>query len=134
MRLSVAVADTRKCASACRYEGTYAKRGGDKADGCATLWRKDAFKMLAIETIHFSEHALRDNVALIVVLEARQQPAASANSSEASKQRRLILGNVHILFNPKRGKMLVTDNATACATRRVTASLSVPGRIPNCIG
>ena len=91
-----------------RYEGTYAQRGGDKVDGCATLWRKDAFRVVACETIHFSEHALRDNVALIVVLEARpQQPADGSNGSEASKPRRLIVGNVHILFNPKRGTTLV---------------------------
>ena len=63
--------------------------------------------MLCAQTIHFSEHALRDNVALIVVLEARQQGAASANGSEASKPHRLILGNVHILFNPKRGALLM---------------------------
>jgi hypothetical protein len=107
----------RKCARAVsRYEGTYAKRGGDKADGCATLWRKDAFRVLACETIHFSEHALRDNVALIVVLEARpQQPTGGTNSSEASEPRRLIVGNVHILFNPKRGTTLVLKVASPFA-------------------
>ncbi len=84
-----------------RYDGTYAKRGGDKPDGCATLWRTDAFRLLAEETIHFSDHALRDNVALIVVLEARQQ--ADADTSGAGRPHRLILGNCHILFNPKRG-------------------------------
>jgi len=84
-----------------RYDGTYAKRGGDKPDGCATLWRTDAFRLLAEETIHFSEYALRDNVALIVVLEARQQ--ADADSNGVGPPQRVILGNCHILFNPKRG-------------------------------
>ena len=85
----------------CRYDATYAKRGGDKPDGCATLWRTDAFRLLAEETIHFSEHALRDNVALIAVLEARQEAATNGNG--AGPPQRLILGNCHILFNPKRG-------------------------------
>lgn len=84
-----------------RYAGTYAKRGGNKPDGCATLWRADMFRLVAEHTIHFSEHELRDNVAVIVILEARQPPAV--NGSEAGRPRRLILGNCHILFNPKRG-------------------------------
>ena len=44
-----------------------------------------------------TEHDLRDNVALILVVEPLEQ-------GTLSRPQRLVLGNIHVLFNPKRGE------------------------------
>ncbi|GMH37741.1 hypothetical protein BSKO_05614 [Bryopsis sp. KO-2023] len=79
------------------YEGHFAQRSGGRSDGCATFWRSASFSMLKMETIHYSDFDLRDNVALLVLLQPINQTEDNA--------RCLVIGNIHVLFNPKRGEI-----------------------------
>nr|CAD1826700.1 unnamed protein product [Ananas comosus var. bracteatus] len=72
------------------YAGCYKGRSGDAKDGCAIFWKEKRFRLLEEESIDFSSIGLRNNVAQLLVFEV----------DEASK---LVVGNIHVLFNPKRG-------------------------------
>ncbi|WZY95131.1 hypothetical protein YC2023_067460 [Brassica napus] len=74
------------------YAGSYKRRTGDNIDGCAMFWKADRFRVLERENIEFSQFGMRDNVAQLSVLELRK-----------SKSRRLLVGNIHVLYNPSRG-------------------------------
>ena len=75
------------------YEGAHAPRSGDKADGSSVFWRAEAFACEATETIDFETRGLKNNAAAIARLRPRADPRAPA----------LVVGCVHVLFNPKRG-------------------------------
>ena len=75
------------------YEGAHAPRSGDKADGSSVFWRAEAFACEATETIDFETRGLKNNAAVIARLRPRADPRAPA----------LVVGCVHVLFNPKRG-------------------------------
>ena len=53
------------------------------------------------------EHALKDNVALIVVLRACRGPPSSAGADSAQSGLSFAVANSHLLFNPKRGDIKV---------------------------
>ncbi|KAF5179456.1 Carbon catabolite repressor protein 4-like protein [Thalictrum thalictroides] len=74
------------------YVGTYKKRTGDSVDGCAMFWKTDRICLLEAENIEFEGFGLHNNVAQISVFEMRK-----ANS------RRVLVGNIHVLFKPNRG-------------------------------
>ncbi|XP_058227157.1 carbon catabolite repressor protein 4 homolog 3-like isoform X2 [Rhododendron vialii] len=74
------------------YIGSFKRRTGDSIDGCAMLWKADKFRLLECESIEFKRYNLRDNVAQHSVFEM-----CSAES------RRLLFGNIHVLYNPSRG-------------------------------
>ncbi|KAG5618991.1 hypothetical protein H5410_018815, partial [Solanum commersonii] len=68
------------------------RRTGGSVDGCAMFWKVDKFQLLEGESVEFRQHGLRDNVAQLSVFETRE-----------AKSRRLIVGNIHVLYNPNRG-------------------------------
>ncbi|KAF3793947.1 Carbon catabolite repressor protein [Nymphaea thermarum] len=74
------------------YVGSYKRRTGEAMDGCAMLWKENVFRMLEEESIEFRGFDLRDNVAQLFVFEMKKV-----------KTRRLVVGNIHVLFNPNRG-------------------------------
>ncbi|CAN8269101.1 unnamed protein product [Cochlearia groenlandica] len=74
------------------YDGSYKRRTGDNIDGCAMFWKADRFRVLERENIEFSQFGMHDNVAQLSVLELRK-----------FKSRKLVLGNIHVLYNPSRG-------------------------------
>ncbi|PON47874.1 Endonuclease/exonuclease/phosphatase [Parasponia andersonii] len=74
------------------YVGSYKRRTGDTADGCATFWKADKFRLLEGENIEFKGLGLRDNVAQLSVFEMCK-----------ATSRRLLIGNIHVLYNPSRG-------------------------------
>ncbi|XP_040999291.1 carbon catabolite repressor protein 4 homolog 3 isoform X2 [Juglans microcarpa x Juglans regia] len=74
------------------YAGSYKRRTGDAADGCAMFWKADEFRLLEGQSIEFKEFGLRDNVAQLSVFEMRKD-----------ESRRLLVGNIHVLYNPSRG-------------------------------
>ncbi|KAI4350886.1 hypothetical protein L6164_005293 [Bauhinia variegata] len=76
------------------YEGSYKRRTGDSVDGCAMFWKTDKFRLLDEESIEFKGIGLRDNVAQLLVFETFE-----------SDSRRLIVGNIHVLYNPNRGEV-----------------------------
>ncbi|XP_003563977.1 carbon catabolite repressor protein 4 homolog 3 [Brachypodium distachyon] len=72
------------------YECSFKGRTGDAKDGCATFWKSERLRLLEEDSIDFSEFNLRNNVAQILVL-------------ELNGTHKFVLGNIHVLFNPKRG-------------------------------
>lgn len=72
------------------YESRFKGRTGDAKDGCATFWKSKQLRLLEEDSIDFSEFNLRNNVAQIFVF-------------ELNGTQKLVLGNIHVLFNPKRG-------------------------------
>ncbi|KAE8726591.1 Carbon catabolite repressor protein 4-like protein 5 [Hibiscus syriacus] len=90
------------------FKGVYKARTGDACDGCALFWNHKKFTLLHEENIDFRDFDLRDNVAQFCVLKTKQhQPKSNshANPSKIKKRRsrRLLVGNIHVLFNPNRG-------------------------------
>ncbi|CAD6337020.1 unnamed protein product [Miscanthus lutarioriparius] len=72
------------------YEGIFQRRTGDTRDGCAMFWKSKRLHLLEEDSIDFSEFNLRNNVAQICVF-------------ELNGAHKFVLGNIHVLFNPKRG-------------------------------
>ncbi|GLJ12881.1 hypothetical protein SUGI_0199780 [Cryptomeria japonica] len=97
------------------YSGIFKGRTGQARDGCAIFWKNDVFRILQGYSIEFKEHDLRDNVAQLCVFELNSS-LATVPGNNSKKQveanllqeyncikRRVIVGNIHVLFNPKRG-------------------------------
>ncbi|KAF2298785.1 hypothetical protein GH714_027555 [Hevea brasiliensis] len=76
------------------YAGSYKRRTGDYADGCAMFWKADKFRLLEGESIEFKALGLRDNVAQLSVFEILED-----------ESRRLLVGNIHVLYSPNRGEI-----------------------------
>ncbi|KAL0037278.1 hypothetical protein WJX79_010116 [Trebouxia sp. C0005] len=91
--------DFVECLGELGYHFDFAKRSGDKADGCAIFWNAAKLKCRDSKVINFSHLGLRDNVAQIMVLE---------NCSD-HRNEHLVVANTHILFNPKRGEIKVAQ-------------------------
>ncbi|OAY82281.1 Carbon catabolite repressor protein 6, partial [Ananas comosus] len=114
------------------YNGLWKMRTGNAVDGCAVFWRTNRYTNLEhcdIVTgqhlkhdfwfqlryegqIEFSELGLRDNVAQICVLESVNKGLVGSKSEsilESSDQSRqanhLVICNIHVLYNPKRGEI-----------------------------
>lgn len=73
-------------------QGCYLRRGQSRGDGCATFWRKGRFAAVERRAIQYELMGLKDNAALVVVL--RSVGGTCAHD--------LVVGNTHVLFNPKR--------------------------------
>lgn len=82
--------------------GLHAPRSGGKRDGSSIFYRSDRFVCHAFEAVDFSQVGLRENAAAIACL----QPIAPQQPSTLSPQLPpppIIVGCIHVLFNPKRG-------------------------------
>ncbi|KAA8521485.1 hypothetical protein F0562_012158 [Nyssa sinensis] len=90
------------------YNGIWKMRTGDPVDGCAIFWRVSRFKLLHEECIEFNKLGLRDNVAQICVLELVHQnddKYTSALPTSSSGSNKVVICNIHVLYNPKRGEI-----------------------------
>ncbi|KFK41825.1 hypothetical protein AALP_AA2G176400 [Arabis alpina] len=90
------------------FQGVHKNRTGEASDGCSIFWKEKLFKLLHHQDIEFDKFGLRNNVAQLCVLEMNIEDPKSkllAQSSEklSTSPRRLVVGNIHVLFNPKRG-------------------------------
>ncbi|ESQ41090.1 hypothetical protein EUTSA_v10012752mg [Eutrema salsugineum] len=87
------------------YSGIWKMRTGNAVDGCAIFWRSNRFKLVHEESIQFNQLGLRDNVAQICVLETllNSHTKEIEVSPSESCSRRVVICNIHVLFNPKRG-------------------------------
>ncbi|XWS48304.1 hypothetical protein CRYUN_Cryun13aG0063700 [Craigia yunnanensis] len=90
------------------FKGVYKVRTGDACDGCALFWKEKMFTLLHEENIEFHDFGLRDNVAQLCVLKMNQHQSEFDSHAKPSKitpmrSRSLLVGNIHVLFNPKRG-------------------------------
>ncbi|XVF09649.1 hypothetical protein REPUB_Repub07fG0112700 [Reevesia pubescens] len=86
--------DLRNTMEKAGYVGSYKRRTGDNVDGCATFWKPDKFRLLERESIEFKGFGLRDNVAQLSVFEMCRV-----------ESRRLVVGNIHVLYRPSRGEV-----------------------------
>ena len=90
-------------------------RTGDKSDGLGILYRKSKLDLLEYKYIEFkvpaAKHSLldRDNVAMFAVLRFKSQ-------NSGLKDKLLIVGNIHVLFNDNRGDIKVTQITLAMKT------------------
>lgn len=91
------------------YAGLYKASTGTQTHSCAIFWRQERFQLLHEENLEFSLLGMRDNVAQLCVLQSTvpgtPNMGATSNSGNLgpSQSKRLIVGNIDILFNPKRG-------------------------------
>lgn len=90
------------------YSGIWKMRTGDPIDGCAIFWRTTRFKLMYEECIEFNKHGMRDNVAQICVLESlipNQNGNQLASSTCPEGLNRVVICNIHVLYNPRRGEI-----------------------------
>ncbi|CAH8359372.1 unnamed protein product [Eruca vesicaria subsp. sativa] len=90
------------------FQGVHKRRTGEASDGCSVFWKEKLFKLLHHQEIEFNRFGLRNNVAQLCVLEMNCEDPESKLREQSSEQtstspRRLVVGNIHVLFNPKRG-------------------------------
>ncbi|KAM3703226.1 hypothetical protein ACJW30_04G080200 [Castanea mollissima] len=98
------------------FVGIHKARTGEACDGCAIFWKEKLFTVLHQENIEFRRVGLRDNVAQLCVLEMIQNQSESKSSTQTStssptQSRRLLVGNIHVLFNPNRGDIKLGQSA-----------------------
>lgn len=90
------------------YTGIWKMRTGNAIDGCAIFWHASRFKLLYEEGIEFNKLGLRDNVAQICVLELLSQnftENTAALPTSLAHSKKVVICNIHVLFNPKRGEI-----------------------------
>lgn len=105
------------------YQCEYKKRTGSKPDGCAIVFKSSRLSLLSSNPIEFLRpgDALldRDNVGLVLLL----QPNNAAFSSGRSTT--ICVANTHLLYNPRRGDIKLTQLAI------LLAEISRLSRLPN---
>ena len=79
--------------------GLHAPRGGSKRDGSSIFYRSDRFVCRAFEAVAFFPLGLGRNAAAIACL----QPIVPPPSPPRLPVPPIIVGCIHVLFNPKRG-------------------------------
>ncbi|KAK1311597.1 hypothetical protein QJS10_CPA07g00575 [Acorus calamus] len=122
------------------YSGIWKMRTGAAQDGCAVFWRTNRFKLLHEEQIEFNQLGMRDNVAQICVLESRSQSpteghsaASSSRSCQSTGANRVVVCNIHVLYNPKRGDIklgqirVLLDRANSTSRMWNNASIIICG-------
>ncbi|CAG9461727.1 unnamed protein product [Pedinophyceae sp. YPF-701] len=112
------------------YEGRYSKRADPREDGCGTFWRRDALKLIDQRAISFQALDLRENTALVLAFETRDS-WGGASGHLRDPERRVLVGNTHVLFNPRSGctkvaQVRVLMNAVAAMRERL-------GGCPACV-
>ncbi|XP_008797847.2 carbon catabolite repressor protein 4 homolog 5 [Phoenix dactylifera] len=92
------------------FVGVYKGRTGQASDGCAIFWKEEEFTLLHHEDIEFRKFGLRDNVAQLCLFKVSHNHSNMSKNKDASCQiaaprpcQTLLIGNIHVLFNPKRG-------------------------------
>ncbi|KAK1170668.1 hypothetical protein AOXY_G7582 [Acipenser oxyrinchus oxyrinchus] len=92
------------------YHCEYKMRTGRKPDGCAIGFKQSKFSLVSSHPVEFFRHGIplldRDNVGLILLLKptATQSPAPS-----------ICVANTHLLYNPRRGDIKLTQLAMLLA-------------------
>lgn len=78
------------------YVGRYIQRTNDRPDGLAMFWKSHVFNLIKAEDVIFAGHGLKDNVAQVYTLRY-------TGKMEHSDPVEVVVSNIHVLFNPKRG-------------------------------
>uniref|UniRef100_A0A1J3FYY4 Carbon catabolite repressor protein 4-like protein 3 n=1 Tax=Noccaea caerulescens TaxID=107243 RepID=A0A1J3FYY4_NOCCA len=85
------------------------------------FWKADRYRVLERENIEFSQFGMCDNVAQLAVLEMQK-----------SKSRKLLLGNIHVLYNPRRGDVKLGQIRSLCSKAHLLSKKW--GEIPIILG
>uniref|UniRef100_A0A8D0HPK3 Angel homolog 2 n=1 Tax=Sphenodon punctatus TaxID=8508 RepID=A0A8D0HPK3_SPHPU len=92
------------------YHCEYKMRTGRKPDGCAICFKASKFNLLSSKPVEFFRWNIplldRDNVGLVLLL----QPRFNSNTSAA-----VCIANTHLLYNPRRGDIKLTQLAMLLA-------------------
>ncbi|XP_032072435.1 protein angel homolog 2 [Thamnophis elegans] len=92
------------------YHCEYKMRTRRKPDGCATCFKTSKFSLLSSNPVEFFRHNIplldRDNVGLVLLL----QPRFSYKAPTA-----ICVANTHLLYNPRRGDIKLTQLAILLA-------------------
>ncbi|KAL2102321.1 hypothetical protein ACEWY4_001489 [Coilia grayii] len=107
------------------YHCEYKKRTGDKPDGCAVVFKREAFSLLSWHPVEYFRPGVplldRDNVGLVVLL----QPKVEADRSTP-----LCVANTHLLYNPRRGDIKLAQLALLLTELRHVATQPDGSRCP----
>ncbi|XP_015208263.2 protein angel homolog 2 isoform X2 [Lepisosteus oculatus] len=92
------------------YHCEYKMRTGRKPDGCVIGFKQSKFSLVSCHPVEFYRHGIplldRDNVGLVLLL----RPAAPGCSAPC-----LCVANTHLLYNPRRGDIKLTQLAMLLA-------------------
>ncbi|NXG65213.1 ANGE2 protein, partial [Hemiprocne comata] len=92
------------------YHCEYKMRTGRKPDGCAICFKTSKFSLISSNPVEFFRHDIplldRDNVGLVLLL----QPRFHCKTSAA-----ICIANTHLLYNPRRGDIKLTQLAMLLA-------------------
>ncbi|NXT98617.1 ANGE2 protein, partial [Buphagus erythrorhynchus] len=92
------------------YHCEYKMRTGRKPDGCAICFKTSKFSLISSTPVEFFRRDIplldRDNVGLVLLL----QPRFHCNTSAA-----ICIANTHLLYNPRRGDIKLTQLAMLLA-------------------
>ncbi|XP_044279789.1 protein angel homolog 2 isoform X3 [Varanus komodoensis] len=92
------------------YHCEYKMRTGRKPDGCATCFKSSKFNLLSSNPVEFFRRNIplldRDNVGLVLLL----QPQFSCKAAST-----VCVANTHLLYNPRRGDIKLTQLAMLLA-------------------
>lgn len=108
------------------YRGSYLQRTNDRLDGLATFWKENRFAVHTEHRLKFAELGLRDNVTQITLLKEMHSDSSQrahtlfSHKNTKSQQRNdqsaacidddvIIVANIHVLFNPKRGDIKIAQ-------------------------
>ena len=92
------------------YHCEYKMRTGRKPDGCAVCFKHSRFSLLSVNPVEFYRRDVplldRDNVGLVLLLQPKIPSAASPA---------ICVANTHLLYNPRRGDIKLTQLAMLLA-------------------
>lgn len=95
------------------YHCEYKIRTGRKPDGCAICFKHSKFSLLSVNPVEFYRPDVplldRDNVGLVLLLQPKQPQTASGASPA------ICVANTHLLYNPRRGDIKLTQLAMLLA-------------------
>ncbi len=83
------------------YKGVYTQRTGGRPDGLAMFWRRNRFTAEALKDLEFAPMGFKDNVCQLTVLRSKEESSIA-----------LLVANIHVLFNPKRGDIKLAQVRT----------------------
>ncbi|NXP83972.1 ANGE2 protein, partial [Passerina amoena] len=99
------------------YHCEYKMRTGRKPDGCAICFKTSKFSLISSNPVEFFRRDIplldRDNVGLVLLLQPRFHCKASAA---------ICIANTHLLYNPRRGDIKLTQLAMLLAEIASVAS------------
>ncbi|XP_062407363.1 protein angel homolog 2 isoform X2 [Sardina pilchardus] len=86
------------------YHCEYKKRTGNKVDGCAVVFKQASFSLVSCHPVEYFKPDIplldRDNVGLVLLLKPKLEKGISNH---------LCVANTHLLYNPRRGDIKLTQ-------------------------